>query len=232
MLGSSQRGSRNSAWRVRLGTGVVALLLALPAVAEIGPYLGVEAGASINPKAAVRVTSGGTLATDAFSFRSGLVGGAVAGYALPGHLRPELEVNYRRNNVKNTGLGVSAITIMGNAWYDFEANRSYFYLGGGIGDLHLRLSGGGTGATDDVFGGQLGTGAGFFATPELSLGIDYRYAMGFSRASYTNATQRIQLRYRSQTVMLGIRYSFGDVWRPFMMDAPAPEPVHVVPLQQ
>lgn len=208
------------------------MLLALPAAAEIGPYLGLEAGASFNPRAPMRVTSGGTVTPGSFDFRSGLVGGAVAGYALPGHLRPELEVNYRRNNVKDAGLGVSAVTIMGNMWYDFEVQRSYFYLGGGIGDLRLRLSGGGTGATDDVFGGQLGTGAGFFATPALSIGIDYRYTMGFSRANYHNATQHVQLRYRSQTVMLGIRYSFGGMWQPPMMDAPAAEPVRVVPVQQ
>ncbi|HEU0196399.1 MAG TPA: outer membrane beta-barrel protein, partial [Nevskiaceae bacterium] len=173
---------------LRLGVGAVALCAVLPALAEVGPYVGLEAGFSINPRMPLTQSSTLTTTTSSGSITSsgtahgdvdmsnGAVGGATFGYALPGHLRPELEVNYRRNTAKDTGTGVSAIAVMGNVWYDFEQNHSYFYMGGGIGDLHLHMTVDDHGDTSDAFGGQLGAGAGFFITPQLSVGVDYRYA--------------------------------------------------------
>lgn len=236
--------------------GVVALVATLPAAAEIGPYVGLEAGWSANPDAPFTETVNqattqppSTLKTTVHGsarFSSGMVGGATFGYALPGHLRPELEVNYRRNSVSETGVGFSAIAIMGNLWYDFEQNHTYFYVGGGLGDLHLHFSHEDHGDSTDAFGGQVGAGAGFFLTPQLSIGINYRYAMAFAHSDFKlgptsvqradgsiiTSSLRERIRYRSQTVMLGFRYSFGGFWNPAGVGARPPLPPRVVPVQR
>lgn len=226
-----------------------ATTFALPAAAEIGPYLGVEAGWSANLDQALdaRVSqAGSTLATGSTRvvFHNAFVGGATAGYALPGHLRPELEVNYRRHAFHGGRGAVGAIAVMGNVWYDFEERGSYFYFGGGLGDLHLKLSGNFTGVgsdsdTDDVLGYQFGGGAGFFVTPQLSVGLDYRYTVGAQKADYAFGPYaanngpvqlKIRSRYRSQAVLLGIRYNFGRIWNPLNVTE-SQRPVRVVPLE-
>ena len=210
-----------------------------PAFAEVGPYIGVESGLSIdldvNPNSRTTFTasnSNTSSTTESLSrerFNDGMMNGLTFGYALPGHLRPELEVAYRRNNVQGADQALSALTAMGNLWYDFEARTSYFYLGGGIGDAHLKLSDGPFGgATNDVFAYQFGTGAGYFITPQISIGVDYRYLATSSRASFDygpfaavnssgqSGTVRAHsdARFRSQSIMLGLRYNFGSVWDP------------------
>lgn len=215
-------------WKGFVATAGLVMLAASPvASAAVGPYVGIEGGASLDID--TNVYTGGNKQT--VKFHNGLVGGATVGYALPGHLRPELEINYRRNTIKNGGGAFSAIAMMGNLWYDYDTRSSYFYLGAGIGDAHLKLSLSQPHASDsdDGFAYQFGAGAGYFINPHLAVGVDYRYLQTAARGSFDFGSAGTKARFRSQTVMLGLRYNFGEIWNPLAPRQAQTAP-HVVPL--
>ncbi|MDN5873303.1 MAG: porin family protein, partial [Sinobacteraceae bacterium] len=222
LKGTRKKGRLHAAsrWVAAVGIGGTLALCALPAAAETGPYIGLEVGQSLNPGSPIEESVNGVSVSGMLDYGNGLMGGMTFGYALPGHLRPELEVTYRRNSVNSVGISgsalglndvnmaVSAINVMGNLWFDFESRGAYFYFGGGIGDLHLRGSVNGGSDTTDTFGGQLGVGLGVFFTPQLSMGIDYRYTSAFFHSNFHDNGGRLRTLYRSQAIMLGFRYSF------------------------
>jgi OOP family OmpA-OmpF porin len=91
-------------------------------------------------------------------FKDGYAFGLTTGYAMPNGLRPELEVDYRRNTLDSLDLNVSnvdyastdvggheaAYTVMGNLWYDVKSQDGLFsfvhpYIGGGVGWARVGL---------------------------------------------------------------------------------------------
>lgn len=244
LKGTRKKGRLHAAsrWVAAVGIGGTLALCALPAAAETGPYIGLEVGQSLNPGSPIEESVNGVSASGMLDYGNGLMGGMTFGYALPGHLRPELEVTYRRNSVNSVGVStpnvtvgdvngaVSAVNAMGNLWFDFESRGAYFYFGGGVGILHLHATTDAFSDTTDTFGGQLGVGIGVFLTPQFSMGIDYRYLSGFSHSDFYDNGRHLRTLYRSQAIMLGFRYSFGRVWNP--LDSGPPAPVRVVPVQR
>lgn len=215
MLGRSSK--RHCGWGLALALATVILMVARPAAAETGPYIGAQIGLS-------------TLSNSpGEGFDSGYVGGGSFGYALPGHLRPELAVNYAHNGVKGASdASANLITVMANVWYDFEYSHTYMYFGAGAGYIHAHASGsasrfsvGGGSANESTGGGQVGFGAGFFLTPAVSMGIDYRYVIPFNQG---------KIEARAQSLMVALRISFGSHWNPLDNNAHA-RPVRVVPVQ-
>jgi OOP family OmpA-OmpF porin len=119
-------------------------------------------------------------------------------------LRVEAEGAYRKNHVKgtwqsNTGTptGISSGTldydhstwsVLANAWYDFNVGSSLKpYVGGGIGWAETRIKGTYKGSlaanpnfdfSNDGFAWQAGAGVNLALTPNIDLGVGYRYFSG------------------------------------------------------
>lgn len=114
-------------------------------------------------------------------------------------LRVEAEVAYRQNQVdgvwaSDTGPGNDAglldydhstVSVLANVWYDFDLGNVRPYIGGGVGwaetDLDGRFQGGTIPAinySDDGFAWQAGAGVNFDISPNVQLGLGYRYFEG------------------------------------------------------
>jgi opacity protein-like surface antigen len=133
-----------------------------------------------------------------------LIGAAVGMHVdqiIPG-LRVEAEVDYRSNHSKgtwqsNTGdptdVSSGALdfdhttwSVLANAWYDFSLGSSLKpYVGGGIGWGETKLDGKFvSGAkpnfsfTDDGFAWQVGAGVNYAISPNVLVGVGYRYFSG------------------------------------------------------
>ncbi|MDR3416805.1 MAG: OmpA family protein [Nevskia sp.] len=218
-------------------------LAATPIVAQAGegPYLGLETGANFE-----RPQSYNFNGTDLGSlhFDTGWVGGIVGGYSLSSGLRPELELNYRSNFVRDafpgpTGGGPNANGrqdaqgIFANLWYDVSLpgggwlQNLHPYFGFGVGGLRFAdrgLNFGGIQRNNDWAAKpalQLGTGVGYDITPQLTASVDYRYVQ--SQRGYINpglgTTGNPTARYAANSALVSLRYSFGE------KPAPAPEPM-------
>jgi len=223
----------------RIAMSAVCASLAVPLLAHAGdgPYVGVEGGA--NWQSPQNFDSNSVLLNGDAKFKhpfdAGYIGGLTFGYGTSIGLRPELELDYRRNDVKSfNGFGASgfenAFTAMGNLWYDFKRPTGLFsvvhpYLGGGVGGARVAIRGA-TPQNDfsTKFAYQGGAGVGFDVTPNLTLSADWRY-LQTAHASYDlGAANDASARYRSQSAMLGVRYSFGAQPTPPPPPAPPPPP--------
>lgn len=149
-------------------------------------------------------TSADTLTWSTDSDTGFIVGGAV-GMSLNQFmegLRVEVEVAYRENSVdgiwtSNTttptfvssgalDIDHSTFSVLANVWYDFQLAGVNPYLGGGIGWADTEIDGNylGTGLagpfsfSDDGFAWQLGAGVRFDVSPNMKLGVGYRYFDG------------------------------------------------------
>ncbi len=146
-----------------------------------------------------------TVATDTLTFSPDsdagwLISGAV-GLSLNNMvqgLRVEAEVAYRQNQVngvwtssavvQDSGLldyDHSTLSVMANVWYDFDLGNVRPYIGGGVGWAETELDGTFIGGTipainhsDDGFAWQLGAGVNFDISPNVQLGVGYRYFEG------------------------------------------------------
>src|SRR5882757_482503 len=124
-----------------------AFLASVPLMAQAGdgPYVGVEGGANFESPQNLRQGGG---VTDSLHFNTGWAAGLVGGYSFANGFRPELELDHRRNEVKNDAFGNNASgfenadSAMGNLWYDFKAPTGFFsvahpYVGGGVGGVRF-----------------------------------------------------------------------------------------------
>ncbi len=211
-------------------------LLAMPAQADQGFYLGAIGGVTLDPDATVSFEDeeGGT-ATDRAAFEAGPAGSIVAGYTFASGLRPELELGYRRSEIEDSDARTSASQAIGSLYYNFSRKGYFFYLGGGGGYANVRLDAGVFGEDDDgsaVY--SLGTGFGVPAGKHLMIGVDYRYVAAFDRTNYNYTVEDIALagsfKYRSHFVGLSLRYSFGSALADNHPSSGSRTPVRVVPV--
>lgn len=222
----------------------------LPMAAWASPYVGLEAGANwVGEESSFLVQKGtGARSNATLNWKTGILGGLAVGYADAfGGFRPELEFDWRSNLTDSSHSGttrllagrVSATTFGANLWYDLHSpvaptSRWHPYFGGGVLGAHEGYHGFGTTSTSNriLLGYQGGGGLGFEITPALSASVDYRYLL-VNRGNYqldsVGATTDAAFRYRSQSVMLGIRYSFLRTPPPEMPTPPA-DPTQVVPV--
>ena len=226
----------------------VALLASCPLAARAGdgPYLGVEGG--INWESPQDFRDDGAV-IDRLHFDRGWAAGVMGGYSFANGLRPELELDHRRNNLDHDLLGRdsghdSADSALANLWFDFKAPSGVFsvmhpYLGGGAGavrsyDGHATLDGipiASDYATEFAY--QAGAGIGFDVTPNLTISADYRHLWS-NRGSFHDTfgaalplPLSIEQRYLAQTAMLSVRYSFGAP--PAVAPPPPPPPTAPLP---
>lgn len=186
-------------------TTLAALAIAAPAQAGSGWYANISGGANwLSDDGFAVATVTDTLIFSPDSDTGFIVSGAI-GYSLNNvmqGLRAEVEVAYRENQVDGlwfsdnvAGVGGldsgaldydhSTVSVMANVWYDFNVGAVTPYVGGGIGwadtDLDGTYAGGDNTVlafSDNGFAWQLGAGVNFDISPNMKLGVGYRYFEG------------------------------------------------------
>ena len=123
----------------RIGVGAVCSLLAIGGAAqaaEDGFYIGAAAGVNFAQDSKFDLT---TASDPSASYDTGLTGLASGGYKFESGLRLEAELGYRTSDVDevsgaNGDGDVSALSLMGNALYDFDLGSPITpYIGIGLG---------------------------------------------------------------------------------------------------
>ena len=171
-------------------------------------------------------TGGGTGTTTAASkftttFKGGFAAALTTGYSFDSGLRPELSVNYRKNDYdKVSSSGAASINAngsrtsiagMGSLWFDFLGNDSTLrpYIGAGAGANNVKLSGNGSSGSKTAFAWQAGAGASYFLSKKDALSLDYRY-LATNDVKIDIGTSSIKTDYKAHTLMLGYRHYFTD----------------------
>lgn len=188
-------------------TTLVALAIAAPAqAAGSGWYVNLSGGANWLSDDGFTATNGNDTLTFSPDSDTGFIVSGAIGYSLNNvlqGLRVEVEAGYRENQVdglwtadRNNGAGTgtssgaldyehSTFSVLANAWYDFNVAGVTPYIGGGIGWADTDLDGTYTGGnipvlsfSDDGFAWQAGAGINFDISPNMKLGVGYRYFEG------------------------------------------------------
>ena len=180
--------------------------------------------------------SGGGVDT-ASEFDLGWAAVVTAGHRFSNRLRTELEVGYRSNDVDSlSGTTDSrgaahALTVMGNVLVDFpEIVQIRPYVGLGIGMAHIGVDdtspvGGSTlDDTDTVPAFQGIVGATYPLTDRLEVFGDYRYFEAIDPEFKLDSDVNVEGDYDAHSVMFGLRWHFGQPWRPRRPQA-EPEPI-------
>jgi opacity protein-like surface antigen len=153
---------------------------------------------------------------------TGWTAGAAVGYGFDFGLRTEAELAYRMNDhdegsTLGTGFGLdgdtSALSIMGNVWYDLPlAWPVRPYVGGGAGMARIGVNdmeafaGEIADDSDWVFAYQLGAGLGYQLSPRVGLTAEYRY-FATDDPEIEALGVNADYEYTSHSVLIGVRYS-------------------------
>jgi OmpA-OmpF porin, OOP family len=223
-----------------------ALLLgsgSLTAVADDGPYIGLEGGFNWEQPQDLRQDRA---VTDKINFEKGWAAGLIGGYSFANGLRPELELDHRSNDLDHDLLGTAygldrAESVFANLWYDVKAPSGFFslvhpYLGVGVGGVRsyyrdANLDGFPINADYATeLGYQAGAGVGFDLTRNLTLSFDYRHVWS-NRGAFPPQTGApletaypIEQRYLADTAMLSVRYAFASAPPEAAVTLPPPPP--------
>ena len=196
-----------------------------------GTYLGIGAGANFAQDTEI---SGGGVNAD-LEHDTGIAGILSLGHAYTNGLRAEFEVGYRRNSVDSsngtsTGGVASSRSAMVNAYYDISTGTNFFpYIGAGIGASSLRVSANPTGVSshsgrDTALALQGIAGVGYQFDRNWSGSLEYRYfTVQGADMTAANGTA-VDVDYGAHTVIVGLRYTFGEAKKPMAEPAPAPAP--------
>ena len=229
---------------------LTALLAATPLMAQTisapqtanGPYIGIEGG--VNWEAPQDYRFDGSV-VDRLHFDRSWAAGVIGGYLFANGLRPELELDARRNSLTHDWLGRDtghddADTAMANLWYEFKASSGVFsvlhpYLGVGAGAVRSWYGGNPTlggipiaSAYSTEFAYQVGAGVGYAISRHFSVSFDYRrlwsdkgdfhHAFGMALP----ADEGLKQHYGANTAMLSVRYTFGSAPAPIAVEPPPP----------
>ena len=177
-------------------------------------------------------------------YDNGWNGGGALGYSFGNGIRTELEATYRDNGFDkvggtgNLGGDLTSWAFMANALYDFDVlgnSKLLPYLGAGVGAVHSRFDGRGFafGAVDDHdwnFAYQGIAGVQYNLDYNWGVFADYRY-LSVLNTKYEGpaATGGVNTDYNNNSVMLGLRYTFGGPTQTAAAEpapmAPAPAPM-------
>lgn len=146
-------------------------------------------------------------------------GPAISGFVgkdLGNQIRLEGELTYRQNDVDTiagfpiSGLEVSAVTLMGNAFYDFsDGTGAGFtpYLGVGLGIAHVEMEGGGGSADGTAPAIQVMAGGSLPVGEKLAMTVDLRALYAAPDLDDGTGSTFEQV-YNTGSVMVGLRRSF------------------------
>jgi outer membrane protein OmpA-like peptidoglycan-associated protein len=215
---------RKTAWT---GAALAATLATGAAAGAEGPYGGVDGGGNYSRDA--------TYAGDS-SYDDGTIGAVGLGYRFASGFRPELELAYRENGQSTPSSPESeAQTVMANLWYDLRlpflapSVSPHVGLGAGTADVSFAGIPGAPGIVDErVAAYQAGVGVGWDATPQLAFSLGYRYLESESM----QVAPGLATRYRSDAVLAGLRFAFGQRgWRRAAAAEAAPAQAEIAALE-
>jgi opacity protein-like surface antigen len=150
-----------------------------------------------------------------FTFDTGFGFVAALGSSFQNGGRVEAELGYRKNDfdeVKFDGIGkadidgdISALSGMGNAYYDFSTKGSFSpFIGAGLGFANIEVDLDGASSEDDtVFAYQFILGGSFASSETLSVDLQYRYF-----ATDDPEFDGVDAEYSTHNFMIGLRQSF------------------------
>jgi len=211
----------------RLTCAGALLLVAMPALAQQGPYLGLYGGANFAADADVEDVGVSGLEAD---LDTGAVFGGVVGYShevdTPGlenlEFRSEIDIGYRTNGLDslsgafdfNLNGDLDTFHAMTNLWFDYRIGRFQPYVGGGLGVAVASLDDAevaGIAASDDeatVFAYQLGAGLGYELTERWTVSLDYRFFDTMDPEFDLEGGGDFELETRHHSAMATARFQF------------------------
>jgi opacity protein-like surface antigen len=137
-----------------------------------------------------------------FDLNTGLVLNGAIGYNF-GSARLEGAVGYQKHDFKDFDDDISLLTLMANAYYDFDTGSDIRpYIMGGLGMAHVNMSW--TSDDEDVFAWQLGAGLGFKVSENTTLDLGYRYLKPSDFDTHYLGDGELEC----HNIMLGLRYEF------------------------
>ncbi|MBN1928097.1 MAG: porin family protein [Chlorobiaceae bacterium] len=170
-----------------------------PPAAPPAPVDECEEGAYISGAVGIGFPSAEMNGTD-YDLDSGLVLNGALGYNF-GSVRVEAAVGYQKHDFSDFDADGSMLTVMGNAYYDFDAGSGVKpYIMGGLGMASVDSS---LTDSEDVFAWQVGAGIGFEVAECTTLDLGYRYLKP-NDVDYFGSDVEIE----SHNVTLGLRYQF------------------------
>ncbi len=219
------------------GLSAAAMSLALNGAAagemrSTGTYIGAAGGLSI---ARDTEFSGSGINVDG-EHDNGWVGVVNLGHAYANGLRGEIEAGNHRNAFDKVGGATAGgrsrvYSGMVNGYYDFATGTGWVpYIGAGIGAGHVNVAtspiGGSTVADNDTALALQGmAGFGFKFDNNWTGTLEYRYFQTFGANVQTAAGTNIDADYAAHSIMVGLRYTFGEpAKKPMAEPAPAPAP--------
>lgn len=161
-----------------------------------GPYISGAVGIGFPEKA--------KLDDDEINLDEGVVLNGAIGYNF-GTARLEGAVGYQKHDLSDDIFDddVSLLTVMANAYYDFDTGTEIRpYIMGGAGLAHADMSWASN--SDDVFAWQVGAGVGFKVADQTTLDIGYRYL----KPNKIDIGEGDEARWAVHNIMVGLRYQF------------------------
>lgn len=211
---------------------VAAVAAASPAQAQDqGIYGSVFGGASFARDSDIDVSvPGPQFISGEMEFDTGWLAGVAGGYGWANGLAVEGEYSFTRNgldqeHLKNIGtLGVDGEidtqAVMINGYYRFDTGTGFTpYIGAGAGVGFMKVSALADGSTtrfranDTQFAYQAIAGLSYAFTPNVRLGVEYRF-FGVTEPTFSdnpdgNGTVSTDIKRQNQNVVLKLSYSFN-----------------------
>jgi len=153
------------------------------------------------------------------SYDSGLSFGLAVGSRIEKNIRLEVEGFYKKNDLNevkgetidyyysyDASSSVSALGIMTNFYIDLLPSEKITpFIGVGLGFVNVDFD---TVGSDSGPAYQMIAGVSFNVSEKTSIDFSYRYLSIFSDMSLSSYGDTIEIDYKSNTVQLGLRYSF------------------------
>lgn len=129
--------------------------------------------AGVNGGAAIPSGQGSSALNTGFNL------GGFAGYRFNENMRADLSVDYIRNAYTDlTSAHLNQVAVLANAYYDItQVNMAGLvpYVGAGLGWVHVSQSLNSVSQSQNAFGWQLATGVNYNFSPNMGLGLGYRF---------------------------------------------------------
>jgi OmpA-OmpF porin, OOP family len=218
--------------------------IAAPATARDGsPYVGIEGGILFPADTKVGVRADGEQLDDLFRIKHkrGFDVDVIAGYDF-GLVRAEAELGWKRTKLDGVTFRgfdddfdedelefendrASVLSLMGNVLLDIGGDRSFgAYVGGGFGRARVKLFG----EKDDAWAWQLIAGARTAVSPNIDIGLKYRYfntaRLEFADRNDPDFDLLATGRFRSHSLLASLIFNFGGQAPARVVPAAPPPP--------
>ena len=221
---------------ILMATSLLALPLAAQAQNAQGLYIGLGAGVNIMPDEHIMGSGATSFSNLNAQTNVGGIGVGSIGWAYGNGFRTELELDYMYNGMNKVTSPGGAVSLSGaeqkfgpmvNVLYDFTTISPsfvpYLGVGGGYQWISENIAAGGT--SGNQIGGQFayqgiaGVAIPVASVPGLSVTGEYRFMGTTNERNYSGV--RMGPDYNN-SILVGLRYSFGSAPAPMPVAAPMP----------